>query len=80
VKLNLIVTLSIGFLVGIVAAQQRKPTLLDFVSSKAEITKLDWILLKAELQVMKEPSPSPTWGGQPTPMIVRRIGSLQMSS
>lgn len=52
-KLNLIAGLLFGILVGTVTAQQRKPTLADFASTKADITKLDWVLLKAEVEVMK---------------------------
>jgi len=43
----------IPFLISPLGAQQKKNALSDLASSNAVITKLDWLLLKAQVQVMR---------------------------
>jgi hypothetical protein len=44
------------------SAQQKKFTLSDLASSPAVITKLDWLMIKAQVQVMKDTQPVPDVG------------------
>jgi hypothetical protein len=56
-KVNLVATLLVGFLVGTALAQRRQVTLADLASSKADITSLDWVLVKAQIEVMSSTQP-----------------------
>ena len=61
-KWSLVVTLLIGLLAGIVFGQSRGPqsrtvTLAEVSSARADITKLDWLLLKAEMRAIKDTQP-----------------------
>jgi len=47
----------IPFLILPLGAQQKKNALSDLASSTAVITKLDWLLLKAQVEVMRQTQP-----------------------
>src|SRR5262249_14219856 len=44
----------IGVCIGVALAQQKKVTLVDLSATRADVTQLDWILLKAELAEMRD--------------------------
>jgi hypothetical protein len=60
---SIVFTVVFGSLLAIpVSAQQKKSTLSDLASSAALITKLDWLMMRAEVQVMKDTQPVPDIG------------------
>jgi hypothetical protein len=47
----------IGVCIGVALAQQKRVTLADFSATRADVTQLEWILLKAELAEMRDTTP-----------------------
>jgi len=56
-RLILLTTTLVSLLATPLSAQQKKSTLSDLASSPAVITRLDWLMIKAQVQVMKDTQP-----------------------